>query len=333
MGNSSQDGAAEILSGALVPSFSKTGTEILVPSDVPGRKTPAEAIADYFGAKIANANTRDAYLRDTKEFAAWCQDRGIYLHEVTTLRVASFREQLAANGNSPATIKRKLSALRKLFSYMVETGALSFNPAREVATERIRVKGGKTPALSAEQMRMLFESFDETRLIDLRDRALISVMAYSLARVSAALALTPDDLIDLGRTQVLRLREKGGVERDIPAHPKMVEYIDAWIAASGRSKSQPLFPSVEKDRVTLTSSSMSRGDALRMVKRRLLKAGIPSAFCNHSFRATGITEFLANGGALEVAQNLANHADSRTTKLYDRRASRLELEEVVRIRY
>jgi len=70
-----------------------------------------------------------------------------------------------------------------------------------------------------------------------------------------------------------------------------------------------------------------------MVKRRLLRAGIPPVFSNHSFRATGITEFLANGGSLETAQQLANHADSRTTKLYDRRATRLELEEIVRIRY
>lgn len=74
-------------------------------------------------------------------------------------------------------------------------------------------------------------------------------------------------------------------------------------------------------------------EASRMVKRRLERCGIPLVFSNHSFRATGITEFLANGGSLESAQQLANHADSRTTKLYDRRATRFELEEIVRIRF
>lgn len=74
-------------------------------------------------------------------------------------------------------------------------------------------------------------------------------------------------------------------------------------------------------------------DAVRMVTRRLLRAGIPPVFSNHSFLATGITELLANGGSLEIAQQVANHADGRTTKLYDRRATRLELEEIVRIRY
>jgi integrase len=56
-------------------------------------------------------------------------------------------------------------------------------------------------------------------------------------------------------------------------------------------------------------------------------------FSNHSFRATGITQFLANGGSLETAQQIAHHADSRTTNLYDRRESRLDLEEIMRIRY
>ena len=303
------------------------------PRNESGRKTASEALADYFGAKIANDNTREAYLRDAREFGQWTVLQGLSLHEVRTLDVARFRETLRESGNSAATIKRKLSALRKLFSYLVETGVLASNPAREVATEKVRVKGGKTPALSPEQMRQLFESFNPVRLIDLRDRALIAVMSYSLARVSAALDLRASDLIDLGRTQVLRLKEKGGIERDIPAHPRMVEYIDAWTEASGLSGSAWLFPVFERSGTVLGSTAMDRGDALRMVKRRLVNAGLPQVFSNHSFRATGITEFLSNGGSLETAQQLANHADSRTTKIYDRRSARLELEEIARIRY
>lgn len=180
---------------------------------------------------------------------------------------------------------------------------------------------------------LIYGSFDPARLIDLRNRALISVMAYSLARVSAAVSLRVSDLIDLGRTQVLRLHEKGGVERDIPAHPRMVEFIDAWIQAAVLQPGDLLFPVFEKRGTVMTRRPMTRIDALRMVKRRLVHAGIPPVFCNHSFRATGITEFLSNGGNLEVARQLANHSDSRTTKLYDRRSTRLELEEIVRIRY
>ena len=181
-------------------------------------------------------------------------------------------------------------------------------------------------------LRQLFDSFG-SKPTDLRDKALIAVMSYSLARVSAALDLRASDLIDLGRTQVLRLHEKGGVQRDIPAHPKLVEYLDEWMKAGELSGSDYLFPALPRSGGVDKGKSMTRGDALRMVKRRLVKAGLPAVYSNHSFRATGITEFLTNGGDLETAQQLANHADSRTTKLYDRRATRMELEEIVRIRF
>ena len=70
-----------------------------------------------------------------------------------------------------------------------------------------------------------------------------------------------------------------------------------------------------------------------MLKRRLKDAGLSDAFSPHSFRATGITNFLENGGTLEVAQRIAGHADSRTTQLYDRRGQKVLLEDMERIRY
>ena len=70
-----------------------------------------------------------------------------------------------------------------------------------------------------------------------------------------------------------------------------------------------------------------------MLKRRLKDAGLSDAFSPHFFRATGITNFLENGGTLEVAKRIAGHADSRTTKLYDRRGQRVLLEDMERIRY
>jgi integrase/recombinase XerD len=77
----------------------------------------------------------------------------------------------------------------------------------------------------------------------------------------------------------------------------------------------------------------TRIDAARMLKRRLKDAGLSDAFSPHSFRATGITNFLENGGTLEVAQRIAGHADSRTTKLYDRRGQKVLVEDMERIRY
>jgi integrase len=77
----------------------------------------------------------------------------------------------------------------------------------------------------------------------------------------------------------------------------------------------------------------SRKDAWAMLKRRLRDAGFSSIYSNHSFRAAGITNYLENGGTPETAQRIAGHADSRTTKLYDRRGQKVLLEDMERIRY
>jgi integrase len=76
---------------------------------------------------------------------------------------------------------------------------------------------------------------------------------------------------------------------------------------------------------------MSQADAYRMIRRRAMAAGIHTKIGNHTFRATGITAYLKNGGRLEIAQQIAAHESSRTTGLYDRRGDDVSLDEVERI--
>jgi len=93
----------------------------------------------------------------------------------------------------------------------------------------------------------------------------------------------------------------------------------------------PLFRSIDKRR-QLTNNPMTRQDVLRMIKRRVLEAaGLPSSTCCHTFRATGITAYLENGGTIENAQAIAAHESPRTTKLYDRTGDEITLDEVERI--
>jgi site-specific recombinase XerD len=70
-----------------------------------------------------------------------------------------------------------------------------------------------------------------------------------------------------------------------------------------------------------------------MVQRRAKVAGLATAVCNHTFRATGITAYLGNGGTIERAAIIAGHASTRTTQLYDRRSDEVTLEEVEKIRF
>ena len=111
--------------------------------------------------------------------------------------------------------------------------------------------------------------------------------------------------------------------------------MDAYLAAAGigEDKGTPLFRTAYKKTGTLTERRMSQPDAWDMLQRRAKKAGVTTAICNHSWRATGITNFFENGGAIEMAQYMAGHADPRTTKLYDRRQQKVTRGEVERIRY
>ena len=97
-----------------------------------------------------------------------------------------------------------------------------------------------------------------------------------------------------------------------------------------QEKKGPLFRSVDRHR-ELTERPMHRNDVLGMIKRRAKEAGLPESTCCHTFRATGITAYLENGGTIENAQAIAAHESPRTTKLYDRTGDEITLDEVERI--
>ena len=94
----------------------------------------------------------------------------------------------------------------------------------------------------------------------------------------------------------------------------------------------PLFQSVDPAGRILTGRALSRRLVLAMIKRRAAAAELSASTCCHTFRATGITAYLSNGGTLEHAQQIAGHASPKTTKLYDRTADTITVDEIERIR-
>jgi integrase/recombinase XerD len=195
------------------------------------------------------------------------------------------------------------------------------------------VRKGKTPVLTGEEARTLLDSIDTGSVIGLRDRALIGLMTYSFARVGAVLKMKVADYFIQGRRGHVRLHEKGGKEHEVPCHHKLEKYLDEYIAASGIAGEQagPLFRTSTGRSGTLNARAMYQQDVFRMIRRRAGTAGIKTLIGNHTFRATGITAYLKNGGSLEMAQHIANHESPRTTKLYDRRVEEITLDEVERI--
>jgi integrase/recombinase XerD len=155
------------------------------------------------------------------------------------------------------------------------------------------------------------------------------MMVYSFARVSAVVAMKGGDLFQHRKQTWLRLHEKGGKHHEVPCHPELAAYLNTWTKAAGigRDKKEPLFRSIGKGE-RLSEKAMSRFDAFHMIKRRAKAAGLPYSTCCHTFRATGISTYLENGGTLEHAQTIANHESPRTTKLYDRTREELTAEEI-----
>jgi integrase len=119
----------------------------------------------------------------------------------------------------------------------------------------------------------------------------------------------------------------------MPCHHNLEAYLTAYIeqAGIGSNPKNILFPTAQGRTGLLSDRPMSQPDAYRMIRRRTLEAGIATKIGNHSFRATGITEYLRNGGRREIAQQMANHESARTTGLYDRRDDEVSLDEVERI--
>jgi integrase/recombinase XerD len=287
---------------------------------------------EFFTVNIRNPNTRLAYAKAVAQFLAWCEERRQGLRDIEPMVVAAYIEQLTRE-RAPQTVKQHLAAIRMLFDWLVTGQIVPFNPAASVRGPRYSIRKGKTPVLSALETRKLLDSIDTTHVVGLRDRALIGTMVYSFARVSAIVHMRVRDYYPQGKRYWIRLHEKGGKFHEVPVHHTAESYLDEYIEAAGISeeKSKPLFRSTRGRSRELTPRAVSRFDAYKMIQRRAEDAGISSEIACHTFRATGITEYLRNGGTIEHAQQIAAHESPRTTKLYDRTSDAISLDEIERI--
>ena len=228
--------------------------------------------------------------------------------------VATYIETRCLTHSAP-DVKQQLAAVRMLFDWLVTGQVVPHNPAAAVRGPKHVVKTGKTPVLDAKEWRTLLDAIPTDTMRDLRDRALIATLTYSFARITAALKMKVEDLRPKGAGWELRLHEKGGKHHTMPCHHSLAEALRAYIDAAGIAEDRKgfLFRTSRGHRgVELAKGPMGQPDAWRMIRRRAAAVGIFAPIGNHSFRATGITAYLSNGGALEHAQEMAAHESPRT---------------------
>jgi len=313
-----------------------------------GGESAARRFLEFFTVTIRNPHTRRAYYRAVSALLDFCEERGVMdLKQIQPMMVAAFIETRTGEKSAP-TVKQELAAIRQMFDYLVTGHVVDINPAAAVRGPRYSVQKGKTPVLAREDAKHLLGSIPTVyiykegneqkavpHLVGLRDRALIALMIFSFARVGAVTKLTIGDYRQSGKKFSIGLKEKGGKFHELPVHHLAEEYLDAYLKAAGihseGDKKTPLFRTSRGRSRELTERGMTSSDVLYMVKRRAAAAGLPASTCCHTFRGTGITAYLENGGTVENAQAIASHADPRTTRLYDRRSDKITLTEIERI--
>ncbi len=213
------------------PEITRPGGAVMLPAVIVDAGPAAvERFLEFFAARIANARTRAAYGRAVGQFLAWCEARGLGLTAVSPLHVAAY---IRTHPGSAPTVKQHLAAIRMLGDWLVVSQVLPVNPAAAVRGPKHVVTTGATPVLSPAEARRLLAAIDTGTLAGLRDRALVSVMLYSFARVSAVIGMRRQDYFRQERQGWLRLHEKGGQRHDVPAHHRAAEALDDYLARAG----------------------------------------------------------------------------------------------------
>jgi integrase len=263
---------------------------------------------EFSTVPIRNKNTRIAYYHAIGRFLAWCERAGFRnLEDIEPITVAAYIEQ---HPGSALTVKQHMAAIRMFFSYLTEKGVLAMNPAREVKTERFSLKDGKTPAFARDGSPdgIGLDRYQQRRRSP-RQGASCHPCRYlqpDRRRPEPKGRRLLSERKTIRRPAPHQRRQGQGISRSSPAR----RYLDAYLDISGlrANPTGPLFPTTRGNSRELGSRPMTRIDAARMLKRRLAQAGITGSYSPHSFRASGLTRFLEEGG---TPRGSAKHRRSR----------------------
>jgi site-specific recombinase XerD len=292
-------------------------------------------------ANITNPKTRRAYKNDVSEFSAFTGLRNpVELRTVTRAHVIAWRKDLEARALSPASIRRKLSALSSLFDYLCERNAVSGNPVDGVKRPLANGNEGSTPALGDAQACKLLEAPAGDTLKGVRDRAILATLLYHGLRREELCGLRVRDIHS--RQGVVHFRVKGKRDkiRFVPVHAAAQRLIEEYLALAGHGDevAGPLFRPVKNNR---TKEKLDRPlDPASVYRSIVLKYGLETGIsaevnglCVHSLRATAATNALSHDSDIAKVQEWLGHANVSTTRLYDRRKMRPEDSPTFRVRY
>ena len=301
------------------------GAKRLLTATQPPRLAAMPAEAEWF-ASIANRNTQRCYERALKDFMAFVGIEGVHdFHAVTRAHVSAWRQALELGGASGATIRQRLAALSSLYEWLCDANAVTHNPLKGVRRPNVESHESKTPALSDHQVRALLEAPAADTLKGRRDRAILATLLYHGLRREELCKLRVDDARQQRRGVVhLAVQGKGGKTRYLPLHPaasaRIAEYLEeAGHGAEGRGA---LFRPVHAARAEGVDQALTPDAIYKLV--RAYSAQIGCKVGVHAMRATAATNALNHQADIAKVQAWLGHANIATTKIYDRRTTKLE---------
>jgi integrase/recombinase XerD len=292
-------------------------------------------------ANITNPKTRRAYKNDVSEFSHFAGlQNPVELRTVARAHVIAWRKDMEGRELSPASIRRKLSALSSLFDYLCERNAVAGNPVDGVKRPLANGNEGSTPALGDAQARTLLEAPSEKTLKGVRDRAILATLLYHGLRREELCGLRVKDMQSRQGIVHFRVLGKRDKIRFVPVHPAAQRLIETYLALAGHGPDLPgpLFRPVQNNR---TPEKLDRPlDPASVYRNILRKYGLETGIsaevnglCVHSLRATAATNALSHEADIAKVQEWLGHANVSTTRLYDRRKTQPEDSPTFKVKY
>jgi site-specific recombinase XerD len=271
-----------------------------------------EAFAADLVGRATAARTRRAYRSDLAPFAAWATARGLEPPDLTPRLLRRFVAAQSEQGLAPATLARRLAALRGLFGSLVERGELEANPADLVGAPK---RDGRLPeTLKADEIGALLDAIPAATPLEVRDRAIFEV-AY-------AAGLRAEELVTLDLDSVhhdleqLRVEGKGGKTRIVPVGEPALRAVERYLAVA-----RPALAAARPETALFISKSgrrLSTSDIRRRLRTWTRHARLDGAPSPHALRHSYATHLLEGGADLRVIQELLGHVSVSTTQVYTR---------------
>jgi integrase/recombinase XerD len=291
-------------------------------------------------ANLTNEKTKRAYRSDVREFVAYTGLRDyLELRSIVRAHIIGWRQDMEQRALSPATIRRKLSALSSLFDYLCERNAIAGNPVHGVKRPMANGNEGSTPALGDRQARKLLEAPPADTLKGLRDRAILATLLYHGIRREELCGLRVKDMHSRQGVMHFQVKGKRAKIRFIPVNAAAQRTIEEYLAQAGHRTDAdgPLFRPVKNNRTGRLDRHLDPASIYRnIVCKYGLETGISgdvSGLCVHSLRATAATNALSHDADIAKVQEWLGHANVSTTRLYDRRRSKPEDSPTFKVSY